>query len=475
MAMSNGSGEEPRGRGGFDRRSFVAGVAAAAGSLALPSCGGGGTNVPNGSAAAASIVDVPSPDAGNRCSLPRPALPDPASSGIDFIVLVTMENRSFDHFLSWVPGAEGRPANQQFTDAFGTVQTPFLLSANPSYGYQACAYQDPNHSYQGGRTQLASGAVNGWLSTPDTSGVARNYTISDFYFSGVLTSTYPNRIYLHSGATDRLDDSLGTSSLPTIWDNLNAANVGCNYYYHDVPFTALYGARYLGISHLFSDFLSNAAAGTLPPFCMVDPRFSGESQGISTDDHPHADIRNGEVLLGQIYNALSSGPNWSRTLMIVVYDEWGGFLEHAVPPIRPISNDELALGNDGRLGFRVPCALLGPRVSAANVTRYPFDPSSVHQLLQWRFGLAPLGVRGSDPATVNLAYALDFSGAARTDVPAIAVAQGPFGGLCAGATAPAPSSSVSGVDNSQVAPVPSDRFADLRTKADALGFPRPAN
>jgi phospholipase C len=108
------------------------------------------------------------------------------------------------------------------------------------------------------------------------------------------------------------------------------------------------------------------------------------------------------------------------------------------------------------------------------VTRYPFDPSSIRQLLQWRFGLAPLGVRGSEPATVNLAYALDFSGAARTDVPAISVAQGPFGGLCAGTTAPAPSSSVSGVDNSQVAPVPSDRFADLRAKADALGFPRPA-
>ena len=159
--MSNGGGNGPRGHGGFDRRSFLAGVAAAAGSVALPSCGGGGPNVTNGSGAAASIVDEPSLDGGNRYSLPRPALPDPASSGIDFIVLVTMENRSFDHFLSWVPGAEGRPANQQFTDAFGTVQTPFLLSANPSYGYQACAYQDPNHSYQGARTQLASGAMNG--------------------------------------------------------------------------------------------------------------------------------------------------------------------------------------------------------------------------------------------------------------------------------------------------------------------------
>src|SRR5580698_4901478 len=199
--MSNANKEH----GGMERRGFLAGMAAAAGSLALPGCGGSGPDVPDGSAQAASVVDVPSPDGGNRYSLPRPALPDPASSGIDFIVLVTMENRSFDHFLSWVPGAEGRPANQQFTDAFGTVQTPFLLSANPSYGYQACAYQDPNHSYQGARTQLASGAMNGWLLTPDTSevrndllpigyyaqadldffsGVATNYTIGDFYFSG---------------------------------------------------------------------------------------------------------------------------------------------------------------------------------------------------------------------------------------------------------------------------------------------------
>jgi phospholipase C len=81
-------------------------------------------------------------------------------------------------------------------------------------------------------------------------------------------------------------------------------------------------------------------------------------------------------------------------------------------------------------------------------------------------------VRGNDPATVNLAYALDFSSAARTDAPAIAIAQGPFGGLCAGASAPAASSSVSSVDNAQqTAASGSDRFAELRAKADSLGFP----
>ncbi|RQR44161.1 MULTISPECIES: alkaline phosphatase family protein [unclassified Burkholderia] len=486
----------------YDRRRFLAGVAAVAGSVALPGCGGGGDGISavDGNARAPSIGDTPSPNGGNRYSLPRPALPDPASSGIDHIVLVTMENRSFDHFMSWVPGAEGMPANRQFRDAFGGTNAPFPLSANPAYGYQACAYHDPNHTYQGARTQLAAGEMNGWLLTPGTSltqgdllpigyytsadlpffsAAASSYTIGDFYFSGVLTNTFPNRLYLHSGATDRLTDTPDNSSLRTIWDNLSDAGIGCSYYYHDVPFTALYGTRYLGISHAFADFLANAAAGTLPPFCMVDPVFAGELQGASADDHPHADIRDGQAFLNQVYDALRTSPTWNRTLMIVVYDEWGGFLEHAVPPIRPISNNELALGNDGKLGFRVPLALLGPRVRAGSVTRYPFDPSSIHALLQWRFGLKPLGVRGSDPATFNLAYALDFNDAPRTDAPAFTVPQGPFGGTCPGTTAPSSPGSVTGVDPSQMAANPAanpatnpavDRFAELRAKAAALGF-----
>ncbi|MGF6612414.1 phospholipase C [Paraburkholderia sp. WSM4175] len=492
-------GDETHQNHKFDRRRFLAGMAAVAGSVALPGCGGGGSDVSDGSGAngggdpARSITDIPSPDAADRYSLPRPALPAPTSSGIDFIVLVTMENRSFDHFLGWVPGAEGRPANQQFKDAFGATQTPFSLAAISAYGYQACASVDPNHGFAGGRTQLASGAMNGWLLTPGTSlhqgdllpigyytsadlpffkAVASSYTIGDFYFSGILTSTFPNRLYLHSGATDRLDDRTDTSSLATIWDKLSDANVDCNYYYHDVPFTALYGTKYLGISRPFAEFLLNASTGTLPSFCMVEPSFTGEPEGVSTDDHPHADIRDGEAFLGQVYEALRTSPTWSRTLMIIVYDEWGGFLEHVVPPTRPISNSELTLGNDGKLGFRVPLALLGPRVRANSITRYPFDPSSIHALLQWRFGLQPLGVRGSDPATVNLAYALDFTDAPRTDAPKFTIAQGPFAGACLGAIAPAPSSSVSAIDQSQKLAInpTADRFADLRAKAASLGF-----
>jgi phospholipase C len=122
--------------------------------------------------------------------------------------------------------------------------------------------------------------------------------------------------------------------------------------------------------------------------------------------------------------------------------------------------------------------VLGPRVRANNVARYPFDPSSIHQLLAWRFGLDPLGARGSDPTTFNMAYALDLSDAPRTDAPAITVAQGPFGLACS--NTPATGTGIGTVDKSQTAkaaegasqtPTPGGRFSDLRTKATTLGFP----
>jgi len=474
-------------------------LAALAGSIALSACGGGSHGGGSGSGTPPVVGAIP-PD---RANLPRPALPDPATSGIDHVVLVTMENRSFDHLMGWVPNAESAQTGRSFVDAFGEAHAPFALTANPAYGFQGCAFADPNHAYDAGRVHLANGAMNGFLLTPATSltrgdllpigyfqsadldfyrGAVTQYTVCDYYMSGILSDTFPNRLYLHSGETDRLSDTQDTSTLPTIWDRLDAKNVSSTYYFHDVPFTALYGTRYVGRSKLIADFLSDAAAGTLPSFCMVDPRFGGEAQGTSNDDHPHADVRNGQVLLGQIYDALRTSPNWSRTLMIIVYDEWGGFMEHVAPPVKPVSAAERALGNDGRLGFRVPCMLLGPRVRANNVSRYPFDPSSIHQLLAWRFGLDPLGVRASDATTFNLAYALNLTDAARTDAPAIAVTQGTFGAACAN-IASSGTTGIAQLDRSQVTPGASTapdtamspaggRFSELRTKADALGFPQ---
>jgi phospholipase C len=438
----------------LSRRRFIGAAAASlAGSVSLAACGGGGSS--GTSTASAATTNTGATTSTSTDTLVPPVLPAPADSGIDHVVLVVMENRSFDHFLGWVPGANGKQAGLQFVDAFGNTQNTFHLSANPLYGYQGCNFADPDHSYTGGRTQLDGGKMDGFLWTPDTnqtqgdlfpigyytaddlpfySACAQNWTICDAYHSGILAETYPNRMYLMTGQTDRLVNTTTISSLPTVFGNCISAGVSTTYYFSDVPFTALFGDTLAGVTQPFASFLVDAAAGTLPSFSYVDPRFIGENpEGLSGDDHPNSDIRNGQAFLNQIYTALSTGPLWEKTLMIVVYDEAGGFFEHVVPTQRPVSAAEATLGNDGLLGFRVPMVLIGPRAQRGVVSHWPFDPSSIHAFLSWRFGIAPLAVRTSLPDTNSIAYALDFSSPLNTSAPTFSVPTGPFGGLCSDA------------------------------------------
>jgi phospholipase C len=471
------------------RRQFIGAAAALAGSMGLASCGGGGAS---GSSSASTSS---SGSASTTTAMTPPTLPDPAQSGIDHVVMVVMENRSFDHYLGWVPGVNGKQAGLSYVDAFGTTQNTFHLSANPQYGYQGCNFADPDHSYTGGRTQMNGGKMDGFLKTPDTNqtqgdlfpigyytdadlpffaGCAKNWTICDSYHCGILAETYPNRFYLMSGQTDRLVNTSTTSTLPNVFANFTAKGLSTTYYFSDVPFTALYGSSLLSVSKPFASFLVDAAAGNLPAYSQIDPRFLGESpEGISGDDHPNSDIRNGQAFLNQVYNAVTSSPQWSKTLLIVVYDEWGGFFEHVVPTTRPVSAAESTLGNDGLLGFRVPFVLIGPRAKRGAVSSWAFDPSSIHKFLSWRFGIDPLGVRGDAADTNSIAYALDFVNPPDTTVPtAFDVPVGPFGGLCSDSLSSSlsSSSSSSGSPNTSTASgIPG--ISELSALASSLGFP----
>ena len=430
------------------RRRVLTSLAGSAGvAAALAACGD--------STGAASGLLPPGTDINSPSPAPQaPAgktLPKPEDSGIDHIVVVMMENRTFDHMLGWVPGADGVQAGLKFKNIEGTTVETFPLSADPLYGYGACAWADPNHGYAGGRTQLNNGAMDGWLLTGGTKdnpndkfpvgyytaddlpffkGVVDNWTVCDQYYSGILSSTYPNRFYMHSGETDRLTNTFDISSLPTIWDRLADKGVSGTYYFSDLPLLALWGTKYVaaGTALPYATFLAQAAAGLLPAVSYVEPRFLGEGNQVSNDDHPAADVRDGQVFLNGIYEALRDSPNWERTLLIINYDEWGGFYDHVVPPIGPVSPAEAALGNDGRLGFRVPCLLIGPRV-AKGVSKLAFDPQSILNLITWRFGLEPVGSRAD--WSLNMAYALDFDAPPRVDVkPAFDVGTGPYGRLC---------------------------------------------
>jgi phospholipase C len=302
---------------------------------------------------------------------------------------------------------------------------------------------------------MTTARVIGYYTPEDLAFLGRaapGWTAFDGYFAPKMAPTYPNRIYQHAAQTDRLDNSSTISTLPTIWDRLASARISGRYYYSDIPFLALWGARYLSISRPFSAFLTDCAAGTLPQVSFVDPRFAGEDQGTSADDHPHADIRNGEAFLNQVYQAVTSSPNWSSTLLVINYDEWGGFFDHVAPPFAAVPPADPRTGDmDGLCGFRVPCLLIAPWARRAYVASTTYDHTSILRMIEWRWGLASLTVR--DRTANNLAGELDFT-QKNPSAPAYPVPPGPFGTPC-------PPSSPSTVEE----------WATLQTLAQSYGWP----
>src|SRR3954467_2900534 len=185
------------------------------------------------------------------------SLPSPASSGIDHIVVVVMENRSFANSLGWLPGAEGRQAGLAYPDDTGVLHPTQRLTER-----QGCGFNDPDHSYSGGRVQLNNGRLDGFRKggnddfalgyytksdLPFYSALVDQATVCDSWFCSILSSTYPNRFYTHAGRTDRIENSMDESTLPTIWDRLADAGVSANYYFSDLPFLALWGQKYAPI------------------------------------------------------------------------------------------------------------------------------------------------------------------------------------------------------------------------------------
>ncbi|HYD50160.1 MAG TPA: alkaline phosphatase family protein [Terriglobales bacterium] len=354
------------------------------------------------------------------------SIPPAPRSGIDHIVVVMMENRSFDHFLGWHPTADAMQERLAYVDRDGALQATYPLAPD----YQGCGHPDPDHSWQGGREQYNGGAMDGFLVSGDNdeyaigyyveadrpffSALAREYTVADRFFSSILGPTYPNRIFQHSAQTDRLENTLDFSTLPTIWDRLAEAEVSARYYFSDVSFLWLWGLKYLPIHSTYDQFLLDAANGTLPSVSFVEPRFVEDISGTSGSDHPFGDIRTGDAFLAQTFHAVANGPAWANTVFIITYDEWGGFFEHVAPPraAAPNNVDPDIVGGKALLGMRVPVIIASPFTRGdpnnPRVVSTVFDHTSILKLIEWRWNLRPLTARDASSDVGNLVAALDF-------------------------------------------------------------------
>jgi phospholipase C len=304
---------------------------------------------------------------------------------------------------------------------------------------------DPNHQVDGGRVEYNKGACDGWLLAPGNDlfsigyydeadlqffgPAARNWTVCDRYFCGIMGPTIPNRIFQHTAQTDRLDDVATLTSLRTIWDRLLLKGLSGRYYLSGIGgklgfynVLSLWGLKYLGIGSTLPVFLEACASGKLANVSFVDPNFNQNS------DHPHQDIRDGEAFLNTVYNAVTTSPAWPRTVLVITFDEWGGFFDHVAPTEAPISDITRNAGApDGLRGFRVPTLLISPFARRGFVSSELFDHASVLRMIEWRWDLEPLTER--DATANNLADALDFSHRDLT-APQFLVPPGPNGSPC---------------------------------------------
>lgn len=332
----------------------------------------------------------------------------PLREVIDTVVVLMMENRSFDHYLGSLSLLEGR------ADVDGLSPGMFNLSSageriTPYREVPGC-YADPPHSWNASHAQWNEGKNDGFVQAHEKRAGAEEgrrvmgyytredlpiiYQLSDQYalcqrwHASVMGPTWPNRFYLVAGQNGGVkgNDASGNYGFSTIFDRLGRAGLDFGMYYGNLSLTWLLQTDYTGHYRELSTFFEAASAGQLPAFSLVEPLYG------RNDDHPPGHPLAGELFIASIYDALAKSPQWERSLLVVLFDEHGGFFDHVSPP--KTADDRAAEGFD-QLGFRVPAVVAGPYVKPGFLSNTLYDHTSVLAFVERLFDLPALGARDS--------------------------------------------------------------------------------
>ena len=258
--------------------------------------------------------------------------------------------------------------------------------------------------------QVLSGEVMGYHPgghVPVYQFLAQQFAICDKWFASHPGGTWPNRFVTLTGQLAPGPDGLPQIDNPdiatfdpleveTIFDHLSSSGVDWRYYEHDFCMLRLFSRytfdqnRILPMNDSERGFYAAARNGELPPVAFIDPNLTDVPPG--NDDHPPADIQDGQALVKQIYEALSQGPNWEKTMLIIVYDEHGGFYDHVHPVSHPIDSDFAPLAMDPQTGkpidfygMRVPALVISPWVREGQVSKVQYDHTSILKTIIARF------------------------------------------------------------------------------------------
>jgi phospholipase C len=399
----------------LSRRAFLKTAVAGAGvALARPTLGG----------AAWAAGAAPAPP-GTR---PYPNLPEGVDTlpQIEHIVVLMMENHSFDNYFGllgrgdgFTLGADGKPTATN-PDGHGNLvhafhmPTPCQLDSKPSQSWNASHVQYAGGTNQGFVTSDSGAVAMGYWTADDIPfyyGLGRSFPIADRYFASTLCQTFPNRRFLMAASAFGLISTTlpGPNDPPpptgTIFDRLNAHGISWKNYFVDLPEIGLFPyvlkanpTKAVPMAQFFVD----AAAGTLPGFSLVTPEFEQ-----ATEENPQ-NIQLGEAFSAQIINAAMHGLAWNKTLLVWCYDEHGGYYDH-VPPPAAVAPDSIPPaihvppdqpGGYDRYGFRVPCVVASPYARRDYVSHVVHDHTSILRLIETKWNLGAMTYRDANASNL---------------------------------------------------------------------------
>lgn len=337
-------------------------------------------------------------------------------SRVDHILVLTLENRSFDQLFGHFPGASGIPPGVCLPNPAGGCTAPFHEKslAVGTLTRPLHSWADIHEEWDGGRMDgfvrangsLAMGYYLGY-DIPSLFDLARKFTLCDRYFCSVLGPTFPNRLYAVSGTSSGLENDppqwgSDTFSQPTVFDQLQEAGVSWRYYGGLYTRVLPLAAKMALMSPLLwfpritknpammanlasqARFFADARAGRLPEVAFLSP-------GALTAGEPPVSLGCMLRFLTKVMAAVQSSRDWARTVMVINFDEAGGFYDHMAPPVVD------AYGP----GLRVPCIVASPLIEGGRVNHTVMDHTSVLRLIQERHHLPPLTDRNRLMASMS--------------------------------------------------------------------------
>lgn len=351
------------------------------------------------------------------------------SKGLDnlkHIVVLMMENRSFDHMLGGLSLVmeDGQKKYLKINGLTGNESNPDtqgnIVKVQPNAKFQGQLDPDPDHHFPGvdlqifgeppgpGRTANMEGFVKDYFSQtkdvtrshnimcyfnpqdlPVLTNLATEYAVFNGWFSSIPGPTICNRAFAHYGTSFGqvgmdIFYILDTSIL-SIYERMIQAGHTAKIYYYDQQSSTMEIVNILQkqpqIFATFDQFLGDCSGNTLPEYSFIEPCYNDHpgadgGQILASDQHPDHNVREGERFIGSVYNAIRTNPAlWGSTVLLVVYDEHGGIYDHVIPPnCTPdgavASADATQTGEPfafDRLGIRVPAVLVSPWIPRGTV------------------------------------------------------------------------------------------------------------